>query len=68
MSKKNLKEKLAQYILDADENALNYLNEAAVKYDEHQKILDKMIEEGEEDIAAGRIVSHEEVMKSLGLR
>lgn len=64
MSKKNLQEKLSQYIINADDQALHYLNEAAIKY-ENQKVLDKMIEEGEEDIADGKTHSLKEARKIL---
>jgi hypothetical protein len=64
MSKENLKNKLTQYLIDADENALHFLHEATLKY-ENQKALDKMIAEGEEDIAAGRTHSLEEARKLL---
>jgi predicted transcriptional regulator len=66
MSKENLKNKLTQYLIEADDNALHFLHEATLKY-ENQKVLDKMIAEGEEDIAAGRTVSLEEVIKKLGV-
>ena len=64
MSKENLKNKLTQYLFDADENALHFLHEATLKY-ENQKVLDKMIAEGEQDIVAGRLHTTEEVYKEL---
>lgn len=59
-----LREELRKYIEIGDKNFLNALYETAKAYME-QKRLDRMIDEGEEDIKAGRLHSQDEVQKMI---
>ena len=64
MEKRDIKKELISYIDSDDEGLINALHETALQY-QHQKKLDRMIEEGEEDIAAGRVYNLEESQKML---
>ena len=59
-----IREELHKYIEIGDSQFLNTLYKTAKSYIE-QKNLDRMIEEGESDIKAGRVHSQNEVQKMI---
>ena len=64
MSTLEIRNEILEIVKNEDESSLQNLYQIIKNY-KHQKQLDKMIEEGEEDIKAGRTHSIEEVRKML---
>lgn len=64
MSALELRQELQKYIDIGDDQFLTALYKTAKSYIE-QKRLDRMIEEGEEDIKAGKLHSQDEVQKMI---
>ena len=62
-----LKKKLQDRISTADYDLLKKIDEAIANF-EYQKEQDRMIEEAEEDIKAGRVYSVEEVQERFEIR
>ena len=64
MSTLEIRQEMLELIKNEDESSLKKLYQVIKSY-KHQRQLDKMITEGEEDIKAGRLHSQSEVQKMI---
>jgi predicted house-cleaning noncanonical NTP pyrophosphatase (MazG superfamily) len=64
MSTLEIRNEILEIVKNEDESSLQNLYQIIKNY-EYQKQLDKMIEEGEEDIKAGRTYTIEEARKMI---
>ena len=64
MSTLEIREEILEIVQNEDESSLKNLYQIIKQY-KHQKQLDKMIAEGEEDIKAGRTYPLEEARKMI---
>ena len=64
MSTLEIREKILEIVRNEDDSSLKSLYQL-IKQFKHQRFLDKMIAEGEEDIETGRLHSQSEVQKMI---